>query len=399
MTGDDPLSEGGIIVPSSATEPAKSDRPSAEPTPSPAARERTPAFLAVPVWLDRLAAWSWRLLVIGGFVLALLWTVSWIRLAVIPTLVAVVFASALRPVAKSAVRIGVPRAIAVTTIMLSVLLIVVSGLLYAGREAANELDRSTVQTEAVRVEIERWFRSEPFNLEQDQIDEAETALRRALAGGVRSWGSNSGRMVLTVSGGAVLGVILTFLFLKDGSIMWRWFLGRVSPLRRTSVDRAGRAAVDTMAGYLRSILIAGVIDALLIGALLLLLGVPLVLPLMVLTFLAALFPVVGAVVAGLAATVVALVTVGLEAALWMAAGTLVIQQIEGNVVLPMVAGHQISLHPAAILVALSAGGAVAGLAGAFLAVPILAGLVAATSSISADRQADLELPASFREPT
>lgn len=118
---------------------------------------------------------------------------------------------------------------------------------------------------------------------------------------------------------------------------------------------------------------------------------------MVLTFFAALFSVVGAVVAGLVATTVALVTIGLKAAVWMAVGTLAFQQIEGNVVLPLVAGHRVSLHPAAILVALSSGGAVAGLAGAFLAVPVLAGLVAAAASISADRQADLELPSSVRE--
>ncbi len=354
-----------------------------------------PSVLSVPPWLDRLAAWSWRLLAIGGFALALFWVVSWIRLAVIPTLIAIVFASALRPVVKWLAATGLPKPTAVFLIMSSAVLLIVAGLWYAGREAADELDDNTVQTEAIRLEIEDWLAGEPFELEPEQITEAEAAVRDALVGGVRAWGSNSGRVVVTVFGGVLLGLILTFLFLKDGSAMWAWFLQRVDPVRRPSVDSAGRAAVDTIAGYLRSVLIAGVVDASLIGLVLFVLGVPLILPLMVLTFLAALFPVVGALVAGLAATIVALITVGTQAALWTALAALVIQQVEGNVILPMVAGRQVSLHPAAILVALSAGGAVAGLAGAFLAIPLLAGFVAATASIRTARTSQLELPGSI----
>lgn len=217
MTSDQEPSDGGIIMPAGSTPTAGS--PAQSPASQPVDEEsgRNPILLAVPPWLDRLAAWSWRLLVIGSFMLALLWAVSWIRLAVVPTLVAIVFASALRPFVKSATDIGVPRAVAVTTIMISMLFILASGLWYAGRQAAGELDRNTVQTEAVQAEVERWLRSEPLNLEEEQIRDAESAVRDALAGGVRAWGSSSGRMVVTVAGGMMLGLILTFLFLTQSS--------------------------------------------------------------------------------------------------------------------------------------------------------------------------------------
>lgn len=135
-----------------------------------------------------------------------------------------------------------------------------------------------------------------------------------------------------------------------------------------------------MAAYVRSVVLTGVIDALLIGAGLFLLGVPLVVPLMIVTFVAALFPVVGAVVAGLAAAIVALITVDPETALWVVALTIVVQQIEGNVLMPLLIGRRVAVHPAIVLLALTSGGAIAGLTGAFLAVPVVAGLISALSA-------------------
>lgn len=137
-----------------------------------------------------------------------------------------------------------------------------------------------------------------------------------------------------------------------------------------------------MAAYLRSVALVGVFDGLLIGFGLWVIGVPLILPLVLLTVLAAMFPVVGAFAAGAAAAVVALITVGPEAALWVVLLTVVVQQVEGNVVVPALRGRQVSTHPALVLVSLAAGGAIAGLAGAFLAVPIVAATVSAVSAFN-----------------
>jgi predicted PurR-regulated permease PerM len=114
------------------------------------------------------------------------------------------------------------------------------------------------------------------------------------------------------------------------------------------------------------------IDAVFIGAALIVLGVPMALPLIVLTFVAAFFPIVGATAAGAAAVLVALVSNGLAAALIVLAVILLVQQLEGNVFYPVVVGRRLQLHPVAILLALAAGGVLAGMAGAFLAVPVAA---------------------------
>ena len=137
-----------------------------------------------------------------------------------------------------------------------------------------------------------------------------------------------------------------------------------------------------MAAYLRSVVLVGLFDGALIGVGLWYLGIPLILPLVFLTALAALFPVIGAVSAGAAATVVALITVGPQAALWVALLAILVQQVEGNIVTPALLGRQVAIHPALVLISLAAGGAVAGLAGAFLAVPIVAASVSAVSAFN-----------------
>jgi predicted PurR-regulated permease PerM len=124
--------------------------------------------------------------------------------------------------------------------------------------------------------------------------------------------------------------------------------------------------------YMRGVALVATIDAFFIGAAIAVLGVPLVFPLTVLTFVAAFFPIVGAVVAGAAAVMVALVANGVPTALVLLVVIIVVQQLEGNVFYPVVVGPKLALHPVAILLSLAVGGVIAGLAGAFLAVPVMA---------------------------
>jgi len=138
------------------------------------------------------------------------------------------------------------------------------------------------------------------------------------------------------------------------------------------VSSAGAAAFDALGGYARGITVAGIVDGAAVGITMALLGVPLALPFAVLTFFAAYLPIVGATIVGVLSTVVALVTVGPQAAIILAVATLAIQQIEGDVVLPMVMSSQVRLHPAVVLVVLALGGAVAGVIGALVSVPIAA---------------------------
>lgn len=345
--------------------------------------------LAIPRWLDRGANWSWRLILMATFAFLLLRTISYVRIAVIPALIALIIASAVRPATTRLCRAGLPEILASAIPLLIVPAVFVAGTWFVTEQTAAELERSDLQTQQVRTEIENWLLDSPFDLTRDQIVEAEQSLQDALIGGTRAWGANRGGTLISILGGAILTFVLTFLFIKDGPQMWDWAVKRVAVERRTRVDDAGRAASVTMAAYARSVVLTGLADASLIGIGLLVLGVPLILPLMVVTFLSAMLPIVGAVVAGLAATAVALITVGPTTALWVIGLTLVVQQVEGNIVMPMLIGRRVAIHPAVVLMALSAGGAIAGLAGAFLAVPIVAGL---TSGVAAFGSVDTPQP-------
>ena len=155
--------------------------------------------------------------------------------------------------------------------------------------------------------------------------------------------------------------------------MWSWVVSHF-PEGQTRVDvsELGRRAWRTLTGYIRGLAIVATVDSVLIGLGLAIMGVPLVLPLAVLTFMAAFFPLVGAFLAGLVAALVALVAKGWVVALVVVVIITLVQQLEGDVIYPVVVGRAISLHPLAILLAVTSGAVAAGILGALLAPPVVA---------------------------
>ena len=172
--------------------------------------------------------------------------------------------------------------------------------------------------------------------------------------------------------GAFLFVVVLFFFLRDGRAMWAWVVARQPEAHAAAVDASGRAALLTLAAYLRGTAVIALADATLIGLALLLLGVPLVLPLSVLVFLGAFIPVVGSAVAGSVAVLVALVTEGPVTAGLALLAVVVVQQVEGDVLAPLVFGRALSLHPLVVVVALTGGAVLAGVLGAAVSVPLVA---------------------------
>lgn len=342
--------------------------------------------LVVPPWLDRLAGWAWRSLIIVLAALMLVWLVLQIRIALIPLLIAIVAATALRPLARRLEALRLPPWLAALVPLTAVIVIVTGACWFMYLRAHARLAADAMSGEEVRAGVEGWLRDGPLGLTSVQIESAEEAIRAWLVGGARSFGLEYATSLVTILGGAALTIVLTYLLVKDGANLYRSAVRKADPVRSRVLERAGIAAARTMAAYLHSVALTGVIDALLIGAGLWILGVPLVLPLMILTALAALFPIVGALLAGAAAAVVALVTVGPTTALWVVLLGLVVQQLEGNIVLPRIVGSRMSLHPAVVLVSLAAGGAVAGLAGAFLGVPLIAAATMAVREFSSGIQ-------------
>ncbi|WP_420452168.1 AI-2E family transporter [Ilumatobacter sp.] len=341
------------------------------------------AALLVPEWLDRTAAWAMRLIVIGILLGAILWIALQVRVALVPLLVAFLVAATLRPLARRLEDLGTPSSLAAAIPIVGVGAIVAGAGWFVVDRTRVTLEGDSLTQEQVRERIESWLSGEPFDLDEAQIADAEETLRSWLSSGVDSLGTQQATMVLQILGGVLLTIVLTFFLTKDGPSMWQAIVTRVDESRSATLDRSGQAVSTTVSAYLRSVIITGIADGLLIGLGLWVLGVPLVLPLMILTAIAGLFPVVGAVVAGAAAALVALVAVGPATAVWVVILTLVVQQIEGNVLQPLIVARQVSIHPVLVLVSLTAGGAVAGLAGAFLAVPIVAAAISAVRAFSA----------------
>ena len=336
-----------------------------------------------PQFLVRAAGWSWRLLVVGAAILFVGWVVIQVRVVVIPAFVALLIAALLTPAVELLDR-RMPRLLATWITLLAAvgLLGLLGWLLQAPiRDALDDLAASW---DATVTDIESWLRTGPLSLTQERIDSLHDRVAGAgdgLLSGLADSPASTTRRAVDVIGGFFLAIVLTFFFLKDGPQMWTWGVRRVRPVRRQSVDVGGQAAFRALQGWIRGVAITGVADAALIGAALIILGVPAAVPLIVLTFFGAFFPIVGATVAGALATLIALTTQGPRTAVIVAVVVLVVQQVEGDVLLPVVMKRQVSLHPAVVLLVLALGGALGGIVGALIAVPMTAAGAAATRAV------------------
>jgi predicted PurR-regulated permease PerM len=255
-------------------------------------------------------------------------------------------------------------------------LLLLAGVLAAIAPAiADELDELGSGAREGIERVGNWLVGGPLGLSEEDLDPAiDSGLQQLrensdlVAGGV----FGGALLLLEIVAGALLAVVLLFYFLKDGERMWDGLVGLLPERKREPAREMGYRAWTTLGAYLRGISVVALVDAVLIGIVLLVVGVPLVLPLMVLTFLGAFFPLVGAALAGSFAALVALVSEGFVTALIVVVAIIVIQQLEGDLLYPVVVGRQVELHPVVVLLALTAGAVLGGVIGAFLAVPVAA---------------------------
>ncbi|HWI05067.1 MAG TPA: AI-2E family transporter [Acidimicrobiales bacterium] len=340
---------------------------------------RTDGGVQVPLLVAGAAAWSWRLLVIGAAAAMIVVVLIRLYVVVVPVILALFLAAALEPLVARLRRAGWPAALAAATVFIGTLAVV--GLLFGwiGSEVADELSDVGDQVNEGVQEIRNWLQGEPLNMSPERLDQLEDDLRRAVTAGGTGGVARGARAVTEVLAGAVLMLFTLFFVLKDGSRMADWFKDRIAPGQRDdAIEITGRAR-RIMRLYLIATALTGLIDGILIAIALTLLGVPLVLPLAVLTFLGGFLPLVGATVAGLVAALVALVDGGFTTALLVVGATILVQQVEGNLLQPLILERAVRLHPLVTVVAVGAGLLVGGLLGAFLAVPLVA-IVAQTAN-------------------
>ena len=325
--------------------------------------------------LTWLAAWSLRValiavgLVIVGYVIGMLWVVVW------PVVLAILLATVLRPPAALLIRWRVPAA-AASAIVLLVGIAAVTGLFVSiAPSIAGQTQQITSGVIAALGQIQQWVTGPPLNLGDGQIGDIVNQVTQqlqqsatAIAGGVLTGVSTLASGLISL----VLALVLTFFFVKDGPRFLPWLTSITGRSAGGHIAEVLRRMWDVLGGFIRVQALVSLIDAVFIGIGLVLLGIPLALPLAVLTFIGGFIPIVGAVVAGSLAVLIALVTQGFGTAVAVAVLVVAVQQIEGNVLQPFLQGQSLKLHGAVVLLAVTAGGSLAGIAGAFLAVPVAA---------------------------
>ncbi|MDQ3722325.1 MAG: AI-2E family transporter [Actinomycetota bacterium] len=350
----------------------------------------------VPRWLRSGAAIAWRLLALVVAIAVTAYALAYLRIVVLPVIVAVLISTVLSPLTRWLMRHRFSDGAAAATVLLGAIALLATALTMAGAAVGRQVsDLADSVQEGIR-EAGDALSEAPFNLSQADID-------RYLDNAGDQLGDSSGALTGGVVHGAVLagevitGLIITllllFFFLKDGPRFWRWIVETFGGRQRARLDELGRRSYSALTGYVRGLVLVGAADAAMIGTGLAILGVPLVIPLMLLTFLAAFVPLIGAFGAGLAAVLIALVSGGVVTALIVLGLVIAVQQVEGHLLYPLIMGRTINIHPIAVILALATGGILAGVIGVFISVPILTVAATALAYVRDSREPPAPTPA------
>ncbi|HEV7361769.1 MAG TPA: AI-2E family transporter, partial [Mycobacterium sp.] len=323
----------------------------------------------------KTAAWAWRLLVILAAGVAFLWVVARLEIIVVPVLLALMISALLVPAVDWLDRRGLPRGGAVALVLLGgfallggVLTFVITQFVVGLPDLTEQVTRSIDSTR-------KWLIEGPTHLRSEQITNAGNAAIQALHNNQAKLTSGALSTAATLTEmltAAVLVLFTLIFFLYGGRNIWQYVTKIVPVDVRDRVREAGRAGFGSLIAYVRATFLVALTDAAGVGTGLAIMGVPLALPLASLVFLGAFIPLIGALISGMVAVVVALLAKGIVYALLTLGLLIVINQIESHLLQPLVMGRAVSIHPLGVVLAISTGGVLAGIVGALLAVPTVA---------------------------
>ncbi|MBP0449147.1 AI-2E family transporter [Kitasatospora sp. RG8] len=337
----------------------------------------------VPPGLRTVAGYTWRLVLLGVAAFLLVLVLTRLELPVVAVFLALVITSVLRPAVDLLDRL-VPRSLAVLLAFLASIALVGGILAFVGTTVADEWTGLGSELHGGLGRLDRWLTRAPFHLHAGTVTDFRAKLGEFVAAHrstlISTAISGAGRAVEVVTAVA-LAVFCSVFFLHSGDRMWSWAEHQLPAGARPVWDRAGRAAWQTFAGYTRGVLIVASTNAVLVGIALALLGVPLVLPLVVLEFVAALVPLIGSPIALAIASLVALAARGPVVALLVLGLIVVIGQIEGHLLHPLVLGWSVRLHPVVVALSVTGGAVLGGVLGAVVAVPVVSVAWAVTGEL------------------
>ncbi|MDX8029776.1 AI-2E family transporter [Lentzea sp. BCCO 10_0856] len=340
----------------------------------------------VPLLLRVSAALSWRFVV----VVAALYVFGFLASIVIPVAIALLLAALLSPGVTKLVEWRVPRGVA-TTVMMIIGIGVLGGVLtFVISEFSRGLPELQTQVGASLDTIQQWLKDGPAHLSDQQLQNYLNDIVKTIKENQAEITSGALTTAATV-GEALTGLLLALFtlifFLHDGDGIWRFVTRAVPRDVRQRVDVAGRRGFGSLVSYVRATAVVAIVDAVGVGIGLAIIGVPLVVPLSALVFLGAFIPIIGAVFTGAVAVLIALVTNGPIAALVVLAVLIGVMQLESHVLQPLLLGRAVKLHPLAVVLAIAGGLVTGGIAGALLAVPLLAVLNSGIRSLISDADA------------
>ncbi|RST18573.1 AI-2E family transporter [Streptomyces sp. WAC05374] len=347
----------------------------APPTYAPAVAARPDPVAAIP-WGIRVAAEAgWRLLVLAGTLWVLMKAISEVQLVVLAFVAALLITALLQPTVARLRTWGLPRGLA--TAVTAITGFVIMGLVgwFVVWQVLDNLGDISDRVRDGIDELKRWLLDSPFHVTEQQINDIAKNLSDTIGTNteeITSAGLQGVTVMVEILTGILLTMFSTLFLLYDGKKVWNWWLKLVPAQARPGVAGAGPRAWRTLTAYVRGTVVVAMIDAIFIGLGIYFLDVPLAVPLGVFIFLFSFIPLVGAVVSGALAVIVALVTQGVFTALMVLLVVLAVQQIEGHVLQPFILGRAVRVHPLAVVLAVASGGLVAGIGGAVVAVPLVA---------------------------
>jgi predicted PurR-regulated permease PerM len=342
----------------------------------------------VPHSLRIAAAWGWRLIVVGVVGWALLHFVGIISVVVVPLAIALLLSALLSPAVRWLLHLRLPPSLATFLVLICGIGAVAGTLTLVINQFVNGVSELTQNASQGVRQIQDWARTGPLHLSDAQVDKAidnAQAWVNSNTASLTSTGLSTAATLFEVLTGMLLVLFSTFFFLRDGRKIWR-FLVRLFPVKaRWSLADAGDAAWATLGAYVRATVLVAFIDAVGIGIALVILNIQFPLPLAALVFLGAFIPIVGASVSGAVAVLIALVDKGWVIALIVLGAVILVQQLEGHVLQPLIMGRAVAIHPLVVIIGIASGVVLAGIIGALVAVPLIAVLNTAVRRLSRRR--------------
>jgi predicted PurR-regulated permease PerM len=361
------LNGAAVAVPAGQQEQTRADVPDR--------RESTAEHNRVPGWLQTGAAWSWRLLLLAAALYLIARVIGVLYIVVVPCTAALLLTALLQPLTARLRRAGLPGLAATWGTLLIAALVLGGIVLLVTNRVSADYPTLVDETRHTTTQVESWLSGPPFHIKSSNVQNALNNIpgylskHKALVEGTVVTG---GKIAAEFFGGLVLMLFVMFFLIKDGERIWAWLIGALRTDTAERVNRAGHAAWLAVVYYMRGTVAVAAIHAVVIGVTLFIMGAPLVIPLAVLVFLAAFVPLIGLLVAGTLAILVTLAAKGWVAAVILLGVLIIEDQLEGHLLQPQVVGRVIRLHPLAIILSLAVGGVLAGIAGAVVAVPIVA---------------------------